>query len=76
MKTAPNMLKPTTYLESASVIISRLFKPSETHFIPVATVAAILGLNQFVVLDLLLDCGFVDFDDQGALIGAELRFPL
>ena len=33
---------PLLYGEAASVIITRLLKPSNTHFIPVATLAEIL----------------------------------
>ena len=65
-----------SYWEAASVIITRLFKPSNTHFIPVATLSEILGLHRDVVRDLMLDARFIDFDNQGGLIGAELRHKL
>ena len=67
---------PLLYGEAVRVIITRLLKPSNTHFIPVATLAEILGLHPDVVRDLMLDARFIDFDDQGGLIGAELRHKL
>ena len=67
---------PLLYGEAARVIITRLLKPSNTHFIPVTTLAEILGLHHDVVRDLMLDAQFIDFDDQGGLIGAELRHKL
>lgn len=42
---------PLLYGEAARVIITRLFKPSNTHFIPVATLSEILGLHRDVVRD-------------------------